>query len=60
MDGQESRVASAEDDPTWRKAFPTLTAYLYVDHCLAVVKPKKMPPVWNTMMSGAMKKKHFI
>ena len=41
MDGQESRVASDEDDPTWRKAFPTLTAYLYVDHWLAVLKAEK-------------------
>ena len=59
MDWQESRVDWAEDDPTFRLSFPTLAAYIYVNHWLAVLIAEKMPLVWNRMMKGPLKKRRM-
>ena len=37
----ESRVDWDDDDATWRRSFPTLTAFIYVDHWLAVLRAEK-------------------
>ena len=41
MDCQESREDWDEDDPTWRPSFPTLAAYIYVNHWLVVLIAEK-------------------
>ena len=41
MDWQESREDWDEDDPTRRPSFPTLAAYIYVNHWLAVLIAEK-------------------
>ena len=37
----DSRVDWDDDDPTWRASFPTLTAYIYVNHWMVVLKADK-------------------
>ena len=41
MDPQESCVEPDADETTWRDSFSTLTAYMYVDHWLAVLKAER-------------------
>ena len=37
----DSRVDWDDDDPTRRASFPTLTAYMYVNHGMDVLKADK-------------------
>ena len=40
----DSRVDWDDDDPTWRASFPTLTAYIYVNHWMDVLTAEKKAP----------------
>ena len=37
----ESRMDLVDEDDAWRKSFSSLTAFLYVNHWLAVVRAEK-------------------
>ena len=38
---QDLRVDLVDDDDTWRSSFPSLTAFIYVNHWLAVLRAEK-------------------
>ena len=56
----DSRVDWDDDDPTWRASFPTLTAYIYVNHWMDVLKAEKNAACVELNDEWSEEEKHYI